>query len=220
MPFETTQEAKAFYDRFGSKQDAQSFYEDVALERLIRYSDLRSAHHVFELGCGTGRLAYRLLSKELPVDARYVGIDISTTMVHLARERLARFAPRATIRETEGAIALPYSDASFDRFLCTYVLDLFPRESILEALGEARRVLNDGGRLCVAGLTHGQGVLSALVSHAWSTVHAMGPRLVGGCRPVDVIAFLQADLWEVSHHEVVSAWGVPSEVLVAVARAG
>lgn len=218
MPFETIQEAKAFYDRFGRKQDAQSFYEDAALERLIRHSNFHSAHHVFELGCGTGRLACRLLAEELPTDAHYVGTDISTTMVRLARKRLARFGPRAEIHLTDGALALPYPGASFDRFLCTYVLDLLPQESIVEALREARRVLIDGGLLCVAGLTHGQGVLSALVSHAWATVHAMGPSLVGGCRPIDVIDFLQTDLWKVAHHEVVSAWGVPSEVLVAETR--
>ena len=31
-------QAKRFYDRFGSKQDKQSFYEDKALDELIAHA--------------------------------------------------------------------------------------------------------------------------------------------------------------------------------------
>ena len=65
-------EAKEFYDRFGSRQDRQGFYEDAALDRLIRYGDFASSRRVFELGCGTGRLAHRLLTHELPEESFYV----------------------------------------------------------------------------------------------------------------------------------------------------
>ena len=39
-------EARAFYDRFGAKQDLQSFYEDPAVERLIAHADFANASAV------------------------------------------------------------------------------------------------------------------------------------------------------------------------------
>ena len=46
-------EAKAFYDRFGAKQDSQGFYEDRALEDLMEHVDVDEAEAGFEFGCGT-----------------------------------------------------------------------------------------------------------------------------------------------------------------------
>ena len=50
-------EARRFYDRFGAKQDKQVWYEAAALDDLVLHSDLANARSIFELGCGTGRLA-------------------------------------------------------------------------------------------------------------------------------------------------------------------
>src|SRR6266478_1823744 len=90
----TTAEAKVFYDRFGAKQDTQAFYEDRALDALILHADFQHAQSVFEFGCGTGRLAARLFTTTLREDCRYVGADISETMVALARKRSRRWANR------------------------------------------------------------------------------------------------------------------------------
>lgn len=215
MPSLTSSEARAFYDRFGARQDRQAFYEDAAFERLIRWGDFGFARRVFELGCGTGRLASRLLSEELPPDARYVGVDLSSTMVSLARQRLAPFGERVRILETDGSLRFGFAGGSFDRFVATYVLDLLPERAIAAAVREARRLLSSGGRLCLAGLTRGQGPVSLLVSSLWTIAYRLRPRWVGGCRPVEVIAFLPVDDLAVLHREVVSSWGVPSEVLVA-----
>jgi hypothetical protein len=50
-------------------------------------------------------------------------------------------------------------------------------------------------------------------------LHAVSPRLVGGCRAIDLRAFLSSDRWRLVHRQVVSKWGIPSEVVVA-ARTG
>lgn len=210
-------EAKAFYDRFGSRQDNQGFYEDVAFEALIRFSDFASAQRVFELGCGTGKLAHRLLSEKLPEDAVYVGVDVSSTMITLARERLAPFGERVELVQTAGAMKLDVSDASFDRFVSTYVLDLLREREIDAALGEAHRLLQPSGRLCVAGLTVGESFPSSLVSWLWAAIQKRRPRWVGGCRPVAVVDRLPAERWRIVHREVVTSWAIPSEVLIAEA---
>ena len=209
----TADDAKRFYDRFGAKQDLQ-FYENAALEHLLAHADFEHASSVFELGCGTGRLAERLLRERLPPAARYVGVDVSTTMTQLAEQRLAPWKDRAVVRLGDGTARQPDPDRTFDRFVATYVLDLLPEEKIRDVLDEARRLLTKGGALCVVGMTEGQGPFSRALCTAWKGLHALSPRLVGGCRPLRVEESLNAT-WRVDHVEVVCAWGVCSEVIVA-----
>lgn len=208
-------EARRFYDRFGAKQDSQGFYEDRALDELIRKADFASARRVVEFGCGTGRFAARLLGKLLPATATYVGFDLSATMVDLARERLQTFGDRARIEQTEGSVELPLPAGECDRFVSTYVLDLLPEGEIREVLAEAHRLLGSGGLLCVTGLTSGVGLVSRMAMGVWRAIHRLRPSLVGGCRPVEVVGLLPEADWEVAHQVKVVAWGIPSEVLVA-----
>lgn len=207
-------DAKRFYDRFGAKQDAQ-FYENAPLKRLIARSDFEHASAVFEWGCGTGRLAARLFDEHLGEGARYIGIDISGTMIEIAKPRLARWRDRATVHQMDGASRLPYGEESFDRFVATYVLDLLPAAAMGDVLGEAHRLLTRDGKLCVVALTEGVDPLSRLLSLAWKRVYAFNPRLVGGCRPLHITTFLDADAWDVEYNEVVSSWGICSEIVVA-----
>jgi ubiquinone/menaquinone biosynthesis C-methylase UbiE len=208
------EEAKAFYDRFGRKQDLQRIYEDPAIEVLLRHAAFESASAVVELGCGTGRLAARLLRERFPSHATYLGLDISRTMVELTRARLEPWADRAKVQLTEGSPGLPVADRACDRFLSTYVLDLLSEEEIRLTLLEARRVLAPGGLLCLASLTFGQTLPSRLVCRIWTTVHSLRPQLVGGCSPLRLEAFTGSD-WRVLHREVRCTFGICTEVLIA-----
>ena len=115
-------EARAFYDRLGSRQDWQWFYEDPAVHEMVGNAGFERASDVFELGCGTGRLAEALLEQRLPSDARYLAVDVSGTMSGLAARRLARFGSRAVVCRTDGSPRLPAASGRFDRFVSTYVL--------------------------------------------------------------------------------------------------
>ena len=168
-------EAETFYDRMGRRQDTQGFYEDIALDELVAHGRLEEAHDILELGCGTGRLAERLLREVLPDDARYVGLDVSSTMLHIARERLSPFGERARVDKTEGSLALPCPDGSFDRVVATYVADLLSNDDIDLFLSESWRVLRPGGLFASAGLTRGERLPSRLVSSLWSAVHRLSP---------------------------------------------
>lgn len=208
-------DARAFYDRFGARQDAQGWYEDPPVARLVERGVFAGARSVVELGCGTGRVAERLLREVLPRDARYLALDSSPTMVGLARERLAPFRARAEVRLTDGDPVLPVPDRSTDRVVSTYVLDLLSEPDIGAFVADAHRALADGGRLCLVGLTDGERGLSRLVSSLWRRVHRRNPSRVGGCRPLCMAAHLPRDRWRVEHREVVTAWTIPSEILVA-----
>ncbi|RMF88010.1 MAG: class I SAM-dependent methyltransferase [Nitrospinota bacterium] len=209
------QQAKAFYDRWGKKQDWQRFYEDVATAALLRNGEFDKASAVLEFGCGTGWFGERLLEGYLPAHARYVGLDISDTMVALAQERLRRFGRRAEVLLTDGAPRLNFETATFDRFVSNYVLDLLTFADIRVLLHEAWRVLSEGGLLGLTSLTHGFTPLSRVVERVWTAIHAIRPTLVGGCRPISLLALVSESGWRIRYNEKFSRYGVPSEVLVA-----
>ena len=213
----TADAAKRFYDRFGAKQDLQ-VYEHVALERLAAHGDFEHASAVFELGCGTGRFAEQLLRERLPSDARYVGVDVSSTMIELAEKRLARWKERAVVHRTDATQRLRHADGSFDRFVTTYVLDLLDDATIRGVLAEAHRVLSRGGLVCIASLADGAGPVSRFVSGAWKVLYSVRPQIVGGCRPIRVRDHLEAAAWTVEDFERVSSWGITSDVVVARRR--
>ncbi len=211
----TAEEARRFYDRFGRKQDLQGFYEDPAVDDLVVHSDFERATAVFEFGCGTGRLAERLLSVRLTSDCSYLGVDVSPVMVALARERLERWRPRAEVRVSAGSMRLDVASGRFDRFLATYVLDLLCVEDIETLLTEARRVLVPGGLLCLVSLTEGVTLGGRLVSWIWRRVHSLDPRLLGGCRPILLERLVPVNEWRLRYRRVITTWGICSEVLVA-----
>ena len=143
----THQQAKAFYDRLGSKQDLQAFYEVPATTNLIAHAAFETAQSVFECGCGTGAFAERVLSRHLPPQARYLAVDSSATMVALARARLARFGGRVAVQQTDGSLQFDEVSGSFERFVSNYVLDLLSLSDMAQLLAEAHRLLMAEGRL-------------------------------------------------------------------------
>jgi len=214
----THEQARRVYDKIGKLQDTQAFYEDRATDVLIAHARFGDARRVFELGCGTGRFAAKLLSSHLPADAVYRGIDVSPTMVELARERLAAFAGRASVRLVGGEPKLDEPSAAYDRFVSTFVLDLLSEADIAAVLQEARRILEPGGILAVTSLSKGAGFVSRMAARAWSAVHRLRPSLVGGCRPLDLEAFLGRDRWRIIKLERMAPYGVPAEAVVAERR--
>ena len=211
-------EVQAFYDKFGRMQDAQSFYEDPAMEELIEHARFAEAENVLEFGCGTGRLAARLLSEHLPASATYLGCDLSQTMVSLARERLEIYGGRAQVLQSDGEMHFPIPDHSVDCIISTYVLDLLPERDISEFLLESYRVLGFGGKLCLVSLTTGTTLLSRVVSSLWAVIFRLRASLVGGCRPIRLEQYINSEYWEIEYRKGVIAYGVPSEVLVARAN--
>ncbi len=209
------QEARRTYNRIGSLQDSQGFYEDCATALIVQHGNFTCAEAVFEFGCGTGRFALRLFEDYLPDTARYRGTDLSPKMVRLAKSRLATHSSRAEVILTEGEPPVDEPTAHYDRFVSNYVFDLLSYEDIRAVLREAHRMLRPDGLLCLSGLSTGLDRVSRIVAGAvaWTQTHC--PSLVGGCRPVDLLPFLQGSEWQILHHSKVTAFGVPSEVVVA-----
>ncbi len=209
------EEARRVYDRIGKLQDSQAFYEDPAIDLLIRHGEFASANDVFEFGCGTGRLALRLLSEHLPPGATYRAVDLSPTMVSLAKERLAPFGSLVEVNLTDGGPPVEEASESCDRFVCTYVLDLLSEVETAAVLREAHRILVPGGLLCLSSLSTGSGLASRVVAALWSGVYRVRPSLVGGCRPLDLVDSIASSEWKLRYDGRVAPFGVCSEVVIA-----
>ncbi len=207
--------AKRFYDRFGTRQDRSTLYEERPLELLIENAELGEATAVFEFGCGTGRLAERLLRDHLSEQTTYTAVDVSDTMFGLARERLAQWPSRTEVYLTTGEMDLEVDDSSCDRFICTYVCDLLSTNDIHKLLEEAHRILRPGGLLCLASLTAAHGFGAKLATGLWRLTYLISPVLVGGCRPIRLWRYIYADYWEARFRRVVCPGGLCSEILVA-----
>jgi ubiquinone/menaquinone biosynthesis C-methylase UbiE len=213
----SSSEARAYYDRFGKKQDTQGFYEDPALDDLIAHASFQNAQKVFEFGCGTGKFAARLLAEHLPSSATYLGCDISPVMIGLASQRLKTYPKRANVVQSDGLVRFPLSDHSVDRVIASYVLDLLSEGDIRAFFAEAHRVLMPGGKLCLVSLTQGITLPSRIVSSLWMAVFRMRASLVGGCRPIRLDPYAGRGRWQLEHRGVLTPFGVPSEVMVLIA---
>jgi ubiquinone/menaquinone biosynthesis C-methylase UbiE len=211
----TRSQAQTFYDRFGRKQDVQAFYEDAALNNLVAHGAFEQAGKVFELGCGTGRFASNLLEKHLSPSASYLGIDLSKTMIDIAKQRISPYYERAKVIQSDGSILFPLPDHSVDRVISTYVLDLLSESDMRQAISEANRVLMPDGKLCLVSLTYGIPLVPRIVSALWSGIFCLRASWVGGCRPIRLEPLLYQQCWSIDFRNIVTQFGVSSEVLVA-----
>jgi len=211
-------QARRIYDRIGRLQDTRPLSERRALDALVERAAFERAGAVLELGCGTGRLAARLLAERLPAGARYLGLDVSPCMVGLARAAVAPWGDRARVERSDGCLDLPVAAGSFDRLVATYVLDLLSPDDAARLLAEAHRVLRPGGLLALASLTPGRTPVSRALTAAWRAVWRLEPALMGGCRPVTLTPLLSHEEWAVRAHLTVTDLVLASEVVVAESR--
>ena len=210
----SAQQIANFYDRFGKRQDQQAFYEDIAINYLLEESSLAEANKIIEFGCGTGRMAVRILYECTSTNTQYIGYDLSTVMVSLAKQRLSQFQDRAIIRQSDGSPNLPEESCSADRVISTYVLDILGESDIRVFFEEAWRVLTPGGLVSVISLTRGRNLFPRLVMGLWSLLHSTRPTWVGGCRPINVSEYLNYTCWIPVYNKIVSAYGISSEVTI------
>lgn len=125
------------------------------------------AKRVLDVGCGEGYFLRRLVDKK---GVALKGVDISDANLSFAR----RLVPKAGFLNAD-ARRLPFDDSSFDCVTCLEVLDHFTDSDAI--LGEARRVLEDGGTLILS--------VPDAKSPVWNTAwwlwtRTLGRRWLGG----------------------------------------
>jgi len=115
------------YDSFERKY---RFFAGLASEMKERVGD---AKLILDVGCGTGVLG------EIFSDSRVVGLDISSDMVRIARDRLHE----ALVGDGS---KLPFKNNSFDAAVFNAVIFLIPDGE--NALRDAMRVVRKNGSVC------------------------------------------------------------------------
>lgn len=130
------------------KLEAVYLTPDVVAQRreVLRLLALAPGERVIDVGSGPGLLAVELAAA-VGSTGQVCGIDVSDSMLALARGR--KTAPgNATVEYLVGGVErIPYPDDAFDVAVSTQVLEYVP--DIPTALAEIHRVLRPGGRLLV-----------------------------------------------------------------------
>ncbi len=200
--------ARRTYDRLAAYYDRFSFYEARAKELALQRLALAPGLRLLNVGLGTGMYHAEILAALAP-GGMAVGVDLAARMLAQARRRGA-----GLLAQADGG-ALPFAAASFDRLLCTYVLDLIAHAALPGWLAGFRRVLRPGGRMALLCLTEGVDLPSRGFVALWKAAYAVSPLVCGGCRPLQLSELAcQVGFTQVAR-EVVVQWGVPSELLVA-----
>jgi ubiquinone/menaquinone biosynthesis C-methylase UbiE len=150
-----TARQKRVWDKSASGYDRQiAFFEKTWFAGGREWLGARARGRVLEVAVGTGR---NLL--HYPADVTLTGIELSSAMLAIARQRATGLGRDVNLREGD-AEQLPFDDASFDTVVCALSLCTIPGP--VAAVGEMRRVLAPGGRLLL--LDH--------IGSSWPPVHA------------------------------------------------
>jgi phosphatidylethanolamine/phosphatidyl-N-methylethanolamine N-methyltransferase len=134
----------------------------VALERMA----IKPGDRILEVGVGTG-----INLPLYPRNCRVTGIDLSTSMLVKARERvLQKGLPNVRLHEMDAA-NLTFPDEVFDIVYAPYVISVVPDP--VRAVREMRRVCRTGGKIVILNHFRSSSPLMAKVERAISpfTVH-------------------------------------------------
>lgn len=133
------------FNRFTTAAD--SFSDNIerpAIEQLV--GDVKQAR-VLDLGCGSG--TYSIWFAEL--GGQVVGLDVSETMIALARDRSRERGAQLDFRVADIREPLPFGEEEFDLVFTGTALHYV--EDLEAAMKEAARVMKRDGRL-VASVLH------------------------------------------------------------------
>ncbi|MDQ3749183.1 MAG: class I SAM-dependent methyltransferase [Acidobacteriota bacterium] len=124
--------AEEFRDELSKKP-----FDCQKLDRLIE--KVGGQDTICDLGCGAGQIANYLSSR----GANVYGIDLSPEMVKQAQ----RLNPEISFRQGNMLDLREVADNSFGGIAAFYSIIHIPRDSVVEALREIKRVLRPGGVL-------------------------------------------------------------------------
>ena len=147
---------------------------------------------VLEVGVGTG-----INASLYPRNCKVTGIDLSSSMLDKARERVAREGLRNVRLLEMDAASLTFADDTFDIVYAPYLISVVPDP--VQVAREMRRVCQPGGKIIILNHFRSANPILSRVERAISpfTVH------IGFKSDLDLPGFLaQAELQPVSIEKV------------------
>jgi phosphatidylethanolamine/phosphatidyl-N-methylethanolamine N-methyltransferase len=152
----------------------------VARDRM----EIRPGSHILEVGVGTG-----INTSLYPRNCHITGIDLSTSMLDKARERVAREGLRNVRLMEMDAAKTTFADDTFDIVYAPYLISVVPDP--VKVACEMRRVCKPAGKIVILNHFRSANPILSRVERAISplTVH------IGFKSDLDLPAFLaQAEL--------------------------
>jgi len=196
-----TERVRRIWERLAPRYDKDiRFLEKVLFAGGREWVCSHARGEVLEIAVGTGRnLEY------YPPDVRLTGIDLSASMLDIARQRADQLRRQVDLRVGD-AQALEFADETFDTVVFTLSLCSIPDDR--KAVAEARRVLRAGGGLrLMEHVASPMPVVRAVQRLLdWITVRTVGDHLVR-----EPLVALDAMGFEVEHVERLK-WGVVERV--------
>ena len=207
------EEARVSYDKISKWYDMlagrfEKKHRDAGLQKL----SAGEGETVLEIGFGTGHCMLAL-AQSVGTSGKVCGIDISEGMLNITRARVgeAGLSERVELKRGD-ATKLPFGASFFDAVFMSFTLELFDTPEIPTVLHECRRVLRNGGRICVVAMSKKgkDGVMTRL--YEWA--HRKFPNHVD-CRPIYLQKALEDAGFQILDVTEVSLWGLRGEMVVA-----
>lgn len=150
----------------GSKQAFHKSSEQIA-QLLVAHKLILPEDHIFDLGCGNGRLPLAIYIAGLAERVKYTGVDIIPGSVEFCTKLGKHLNPSWYFhlwevhndhyykhKQPVETARLPFNDATFDNaFAISVFTHQGSREATLALWAEFVRVVKPGGRLLVTWLT-------------------------------------------------------------------
>jgi ubiquinone/menaquinone biosynthesis C-methylase UbiE len=201
---QTRDETRAFYDKIAKVYDLLAERSEEPVRQAgLDMLNAQTGEKILEIGFGTGHSLMKLARAVGPA-GKVFGIDLSEEMLQIAQERVRRDGLDARIELTCGDAAhLPYSSGTLDGVFMSFTLELFDTPEIPQVLAECRRVLHDGGRLVVVGMSRVQP--GGLMTTIFEWTHRHFPNYLD-CRPILVRRALEDAGFRITNCEITRMW--------------
>ncbi len=138
----TSADPRAIAHRLAFGEQGQLLTNGPALRLPINLK-LKPHERLLDIGCARGALA-RTLDGQVSLDTPPVGIDVSPSLLRLARRDERRGGGRTRLAQA-GPVALPFRDGAFTLVTCGYVVRHLENDEVDALLVEIHRVLAPGG---------------------------------------------------------------------------
>ena len=208
---------KSFYDRISHAYDLiADGGEHEARQRGLELLNIQPGESVLEIGFGTGHTLVAL-AKAVGPSGHVVGIDISTGMRDVARNRLRDENCENLVRLLVQPVPpVPLESASVDAVTMSFTLELFPLHEIPTLLAECRRVLKPHGRLGVVSMaTVDEGERASMLEKTYVWMHNHFPHIVD-CQPIPLEDLLTSAGFSIQQKAKLEIFTMPVAAMVGV----